>query len=213
MQDNQAQLRDLLVQVSQSSDFYKITHAYFAERMAPIYGLGSGFDEDLRGIVVMNLLERIESETFVFQDQLDASSSETNHFYKMLKWLVEAFKNECRMRIRSRLPKNNPDARGGDKMLYGSSFRESDYAGGLAQEDSAFSFDSLEETDHDESVRHFEGNVALERFVKAVGVDNASVVTDYLAGFSNVELAKKYGGSPDKYRVMFKRALKKLESE
>ncbi|KEA61845.1 hypothetical protein ADIMK_3992 [Marinobacterium lacunae] len=216
MDSSQKYLTELVARVSGSASFKKKADAYYGDKLSGLYGHGSGFVEDLRSEVVTTLMEKINEGTFVLDDY-EAGKTENEqpeiHFHKVQKWLMEALKNIGKERIRSRLPKQTPNGRGGDKMLLGSSFDESDYAGGLEPEKPEEFFGSLAQSDDDESLRDFDKSVALERFINAVGAENAAIAEDHLAGFSNVELAKKYGGTPDKYRAMFNRAKKKLKPD
>ena len=163
--------------------------------MKVLYSLNSLFDRDLRNEVVVKLLGSISNGAFTV-DNYTCDKGKKAAYYKVMNWLVLAFDKECNVRIRSRLPKKSPTDRGGDKVLYGSSCRESDYAGGLLdQEGSVFDFDSLpDKSDVESDVLK---SSTRDKLISIVGADKEVLVDQFLAGFSYIELAEQHGGSPD----------------
>ncbi len=173
-----------------------------------MYSLSSHFDKDLRNEVVVKLLESISNGAFTL-DNYTCDKGKKEAYYKVMNWLVLAFQRECNVRIRSRLPKKSPTDRGGDKMLYGSSYKESDYAGGLHDnEGSVFDFNSLPDKSDVESDVLISST--RDKLIDILGEDKEVLVDQFLAGFSYMELAQQHGGSPDKYRKMFVRAREKM---
>ena len=172
--------------------------------MSVVYSLDSGFDEDLRNIVVLSLLEKIHDGSFSVSI-FSCDNGKEKAFNQMMLWLVKAFESECNARIRSRLPKKTPDSRGGDKMLLGSSFNESDYAGKIDLE-----LDDYEFTSDVDYITEILNMSIREKLIKALGEDKEAIVDDYLASFTYAEMAERHGGTEDRYRKMFSRAMKRV---
>ena len=172
--------------------------------MSVVYSIDSGFDEDLRSIVVLSLLKKIHNGLFTIPS-FTCEKGKEQAFNQILKWLSEAFESECNARIRSRLPKKTPTSRGGDKMLLGSSFKESDYAGKIDHKSDEYEFTS--DVDHIAEIL----NMSIrEKLIKELGEDKEEIVDDYLASFTYAEMAERHGGTEDRYRKMITRALKKV---
>lgn len=224
MESSKQYLRDVLTKVALSEAFKKRTESYYQAKMSGLYGHDSGFEADLRSIVVIKLMEKIDSGAFVLHDYVAGKTEQAPpdmHVQKVLRWLVQAFQNECKGRIRSRLPRQ-ANGRGGDKMLYGSSYRESDYAGGLTTEidgkgvplsTPADFMATLTQPDEDDDACQLDEATLRERITSVVGAAKVAIVEDRLNGLNDVALAKKYGGTSDKYRKMFARLKKKVRLE
>lgn len=221
MDSSKKYLVDLVVRVSASETLEKKTTTYYKDKMSGLYGWDSRFVEDLQSEVRIKLLEKVAEGKFVFTDYVAGETEMAPpdaHFQKVLKWLENAFSNMCKERIRSRLPRQ-ANGRGGDKMLFGSSYRESDFAGGLTTEINEKGeplntheeyIASLTQPEEDDPAYHIDGATLLERIIAIVGADKAAIVEDRLAGFTDAELARKYGGSDQKYQKMFERVGTKM---
>ena len=210
---SQTSIDQLISSVSQSNKFKSITDSFYMKNMKSIYGVETEFNKDLRSIVVLSLYEKVTSGDFLLPNDLlsgDYLDSSSEAFNKVLKWLVNAYRYECIQRIRSRLPKYK--GRGGDKMIFGSSFKESDFAGGIDQESHSFNFDNLADDNVLDSETTYFFQKLKDELKAQLGEEKQDILNDFFDGYSYTDLARKYGNTDKCYSQMIKRALEKLYS-
>ncbi|WP_157890273.1 hypothetical protein [Marinobacterium aestuarii] len=194
--------------VATSKRFRDWSAYIFRLKAFEMYSPGYVTEEDICQIAALALLEAVSRGKFVLHPVIDTDDPieiDRIHNARILRWLKTHVGFQYKSWIRSRLPKNFSEARGGNKMMGDSTFSETNYSDLTAETRVAVEILHITEPDFEIAREIF----TLKGRMKALGIDEHKLfyICYHLNGTSFEEMARRHGGTSDKYRRLVRRAL------